>query len=184
MQKGKILCFCLFCVLLSGCAGNLKEYEGGIKLRVYGNETLEQPVIEAAEAVAEQYADCLFTIGNGTVDEETLKKLAPNESAEEWETIYRKNQTKAELKNFQMADIYIENAREIQCLTLCEARYSDWSTPENDYLFVVEMDMKKENDVWYIQESDMLSASRKSESRVMRDDFTGAIKIVTREEAK
>ena len=73
-----------------------------------------------------------------------------------------------------------KKSEEIQCLTICEAEYSDWSTPKDIYLFIVRMDMKKSNDGWYIQSSDLTGTARKSEVKVVRDDFTGTIKFVTR----
>ena len=42
------------------------------------------------------------------------------------------------------------------------------------------MDMKKSNDDCYIQSSDLTGTARKSEVKVVRDDFTGTIKFVTR----
>ena len=182
MSRRKMLSLCLIGSLLgiTGCTEKLQGYDTDTVLKIYGNaELCDEDTIEA-KRIAEQYAKCLFDVENGNVDEKQLEKLAPNESAKDWEDTYSSNQTESELKGFSVADIYTEKSEEIQCLTICEAEYSDWSTPKDIYLFIVRMDMKKSNDAWYIQSSDLTGTARKSEVKVVRDDFTGTIKFVTR----
>ena len=145
MSRRKMLSLCLIGSLLgiTGCTEKLQGYDTDTVLKIYGNAELCDEDTSEAKRIAEQYAKCLFDVENGNVDEKQLEKLAPNESAKDWEDTYSSNQTESELKEFSVADIYTENSEEIQCLTICEAEYSDWSTPKDIYLFIVRIEKKK-----------------------------------------
>lgn len=170
----------LVSLLLAGCqAMPLPNYSSDVGLRLYG-DVIGDEEIPLVEAQASEFANCLFTVKAGSVNEELILALAPNEDVQKWNTVYTKNRTNSDLQGFQVTDIYAETEEEVSCLCVCEAVYSDWKTPEDTYLFIVRMKMAKREGQWQIRDSELLGAARKTETMVVRDDITGGIKFTER----
>ena len=98
MSRRKMLSLCLIGSLLgiTGCTEKLQGYDTDTVLKIYGNAELCDEDTSEAKRISEQYAKCLFDVENGNVDEKQLEKLAPNESAKEWEDTEGSTQTEQE----------------------------------------------------------------------------------------
>lgn len=180
MNRMKVIfvCVLLLSLLFSGCqVEKLPNYSDMLTLRMYGNEAIQDEEIECVESVTAGFSQCLFGVDGNGVDREALNVVAPKENPEKWDEVYRRNQTRSELNGVQMLDIYVESQEAVRCLCLCEARYSDWKTPEDDYLFIVIVDVTKENGQWQVIGSELMGTARKSDTIVVRDDITDAIKF-------
>ena len=168
----------LLSILLSGCqVEKLPNYSDMLTLRIYGNEVIKDEEIECVETLAAGFSQCLFNVDGSDVDREALNMVSPKENPEKWDEVYQRNKTLSELNGFQLLDIYVESQEVVCCLCLCEARYSDWKTPEDEYLFIVRIDVTKENGQWKAISSELMGTARKSDTAVVRDDITDAIKF-------
>lgn len=180
MDRMKVVFVCVFLmsILLGGCQmEGLPNYSDALTLRMYGNEVLKDGERKCVETLIDGFSRCLFHVDGSGVDKEVLNVVAPKENPEKWDAVYRRNQTLSELNGFQLLDIYVESQEAVRCLCLCEARYSDWKTPEDDYLFIVRVDVTKENGQWQVTGSELMGTARKSDTIVIRDDITDAIKF-------
>lgn len=161
------------CLMLTGCQiSSLQQYSDDIELRCYGNVELPKEEIAKIDELALRYSNCLFNIGKQEIDAGVLKELAPNEQLEEWEAVYRENKTVSELLSYQLADLYVKTQTNVECLCICEAKYSDWKTPEGNYVFVVRLLLNK-NGTWTVESSELLGTANKTNAIVMRNAITG-----------
>lgn len=180
MNRMKEVCVCvlLLSLLFSGCqVEKLPNYSDELTLRMYGNEELQDKEIECVESLTARFSQCLFGVDGNGVDREMLNEVAPKENPEKWNEVYRRNQTRSELNGFQLLDIYVESQEAVRCLCLCEAKYSDWKTREDNYLFIVRVEVTKESEQWNVISSELMGTARKSDTVVVRDDITDAIKF-------
>ncbi len=129
------------------------------------------------DAVCNEYAECLLTVEKGGINEETLRRLAPGENPDEWKSVYENNKTVSQLVSFQILDIYVDSTSHVKCLCVCEANYRDWKTPEDRYLFILQIEMMK-IDLWEVKSSQLLSTARKADVVIIRDDITNAVKFI------
>lgn len=178
VRKTMLVIIALGCVLLAGCQkSSLPEYNTQIELQLYGKDILQEDEILALDAVCNEYAQCLLTVEKGGINEEALRRLAPGENPDEWKSVYKNNKTVSQLVSFQILDIYVDSISNVKCLCVCEANYQDWKTPEDRYLFILQIEMEK-TDLWHVISSQVLGTARKSDVDIIRDDITNAVKFV------
>lgn len=165
---------------LSGCQTNLGKYSDSIKMYIYGNTKLSEREIDKIKKVTEVYSKYLFTVEGGipTVKETDLVTIAPYESLKTWCQVYSSNQANAKLESFQLLDLYVVEANEVNCLCLCIAEYSDYKTPRGTYLFIVKIKLHKTEEKWSIILSEILGTGNYEDVLVLRDDITNEIKMV------
>lgn len=173
----------VFAIMLSGCqAGEDLYYSDLLEMRIYGNESIDEKEVEQIRQLVTEYAGCLFCVTQPEpkVDAELLQKLAPKDNAEEWDSVYKENNTESKLLGVQVLDIYVKEQDSISCLSVCEADYCDWETPRGEYLFVVQIELER-NKGWYITSSKLLGTTLKAKTELVRDDITNEIKFIGKE---
>ena len=182
MGTNKILVvfFLLICLTLTGCQSKaLPEYSSELVVWVYGNDVIQESEILNLDSVTSEFSKCLFSVQGNGVDKDTLKAVAPNENPIEWDVIYHKNRTCSVLNAYQLLDVYVKSSKHVQCICVCEAVYSDWKTPEDIYLFIMQFEMVK-NENWEVTSSELLSTAREADVVVARDDLTNAVKFISK----
>lgn len=174
------IAFLIVTLGLCGCQTKLEGYSNTIEMYVYGKDKLSEYEIDQIETITDTYSKYLFSIDNGipTVKEDDLMSLAPDESFETWRQVYAANQSNSQLESFQLLDLYVADNSEVYCLCLCTAEYSDYKTPQGQYLFITRIELSKSGEQWIVTSSELLGTGDRKDMTVLRDDITNEIKMV------